>query len=220
MPVAEPTCLLDLLILPTPDFIEAAYHLMLDRRPDASELNAQSGTVREGLGRPRFLGDLACSAEFRQLRKDFLRNQSDAAFLEALYGRYLGRQIDPQGMDRYLRALAKGKRRERILREISASREARAKHTLWFDLDRLLADEQAGRYWLLRWRGATRRRERQRNRTIEASLYQAQKDARDPAAASGRVSAFPDPRADAFAGLGPHARQILARARQLAHGRA
>ncbi|MBF5090887.1 DUF4214 domain-containing protein [Novosphingobium sp. NBM11] len=199
-----------------PDFVDAAYQLMLDRAPDSSEKKSQCGSLRAGLGRTRFLGDLALSAEFRQRRDGELRGQSDSAFLEQVYLRYLGRQIDPQGMDAYLRFLARGKSRKRVIRQVARSREAQTRRTTWFELEQLLADELAQRHWLRRWIGQYRRAERLRNRMVEVALLQGSLKTvpNDGAARSGITSPVDVP-LDTFATLGLGARRVIGRARQI-----
>ncbi|HUD31284.1 MAG TPA: hypothetical protein VMQ93_20650 [Novosphingobium sp.] len=220
MPADELHSVLDLLTLPIPAFVEASYDLLLGRHAAPEEVAERAGSLRAGLGRLRFLADLSESAEYRRRQAELLRGQGDVAFLEDLYERYLGRPIDPQGMTRYLRLLARGKSRRRIRRNIAGSREARAKRTLWFELDRLIADEQAERHWLRRWSGRSRRQERRENRMQEA-LLRHRPEVSPPAFARAPQDAgatLPEAHSDAFAGLSREALDVLARARQAARG--
>lgn len=221
MPDDKVTSVLELLALPMPGFVDAAYRHLLGRAPNSSEIKAQCGLLRAGFGRVRLLADLGRSAEFRQRRENDLRHQSDGAFLEQVYLRYLGRQIDPQGMNGNLRFLARGKSRERVVCQIAASPEARSRRTLWFELEQLVADERAQRHWLHRWVGRQSRTERSRNRMIEvAQLHSAAPGATETKPVSETGSPKFDLQADAFAMLGADAHRVLARVRQVAIERA
>ena len=215
MPADDLQSVLDLLTLPIPDFVDASYQLLLGRHAEPAEIREQSGLLHGGLGRLRFLSGLTLSGEYR--KRAATNERSNAAFLEELYMRYLGRPIDPQGMDKYLSLLSRGRARDRIRRNIAASREARAKRTLWFELDRLLADERMERHWLLRWYGRSERRARRDNLMHEILL----RPVAEPRTRTGHLSneaveRFPDVRSEAFAGLSREALQVLARARQAA----
>lgn len=217
MPAENIVSVIDLLALPIPEFVEASYHHMLGRSPQPAEIKAQCGLLRAGHGRSRFLGDLAKSEEYRARRDGALHNQTDSAFLEQVYLQYLGRQIDPQGMAGYLRALARGKSRKRIVKQIAGSREARTRRTLWFELDQLLADERAQRHWLRRWIGNHGRAERSRNRMIEVARLQGP-GVRLPAiegTAATRSSQL-DLHAADLAELGTDALRVLSRTQQAA----
>jgi hypothetical protein len=163
--------ILDLLALPIPSFVDAAYRHLLGRNADPVEMQQRCGALRAGLGRFAFLSDMATSAEFQNRRDGAIPGLSDAAFLEDVYHRYLGRLVDPNGMDRYLRLLARGRDRRRVVQQIADSREARTKRTFWVELEELVADERASRHWFWRWPGRYRRRERRRNRIVELTLY-------------------------------------------------
>jgi len=215
VPRDDPQSILDLLTLPVSDFVDASYRLLLRRRPGPAEVAEQSGVLHAGLGRIRFLSDLSVSVEYRAGAAS--KEQGDAAFLEELYMRYLGRPVDPQGMDRYLGLLARGRSRERIRRTVAGSREARSKRTLWFELDRLLEDERTERYWLRRWFGRSRRRERRKNLMHEMLLnHIPERAARAPTSAGEAIARMPDGRADAVTGLSREAQRVLARARHAA----
>lgn len=214
MPADHPQSALDLLIMPVSDFVDTSYLLFLGRHPGPSEVSEQSGSLRGGVGRLRFLADLGLSAEHRARRSADVGG-GDTAFLEDLYMRYLGRPIDPQGMDRYMRMLARGKSRKRIFCDVVRSAEARSKRTFWFELDRMLADERAGRHWLRRWHGRARRQARQENRMQEAMLRNAFSSA-FPAAPMQKDSSpeFPNLNtADVRTELSREALHVLARLR-------
>ena len=213
MPTDDVASVLDFLALPIPDFVDTAYHLLLGRAPSLVEAKEQCGALRAGLGRLRLLSDLSESAEFRHFRDSDLRDQSDGAFVEQLYQRYLGRQIDPQGMDLYLSLLARGKSRQRIARRIAVSPEARAKRTLWFELEQILTDEWAERHWFFRWTRKARRRERRRNQMIEVTMRLGSMHGPTTDTTRMATPSQLDPYADAFSALGPDARRFLSRAR-------
>lgn len=215
MPADEIVSVLDLLALPIPAFVEASYQRLLDRSPDPTEMQERSGALRAGLGRLAFLADMSRSDEFRKRCDGLQIGQSDAAFLEDVYQRYLGRQIDPQGMEGNLRFLARGKSRKRVVRQIAQSREARTKRTFWLELEELLADERAERHWFWRWPGRHRRRERRCNRMIELTLRSTAAHGM-PTGEAGTAASRLDVPSDAFAALGADARRILSRARQVA----
>lgn len=220
MPAVEIASVLDLFALPIPEFVEASYGRMLGRSPDSAEMQERCGALRAGLGRAEFLARLGHSAEFLERHNGAARDQSDGAFLEEVYQRYLGRQIDPQGIEGHLRLLARGKSRKHVVRRIANSREARLKRTFWFELDELLTGERAERHWFKRWFGKHQRRERRRNQMIEVVLIRPPVGGRVGVDVAGMTALCQlDLRADPFGILGPDARRILMRARQSAAGR-
>jgi hypothetical protein len=215
VPTDEIASVLDLLALPIPTFVEAAYQQLLGRSPDPTEIQQRCGALRAGRGRLVFLTDLSMSAEFRDRCDGIRRGQSDGAFLEDVYQRYLGRQIDPQGMDVNLRFLARGRSRKHVMRQIAKSREARTKRTFWFELDALLADELAEKHWFWRWFGRYGRRERRRNRMVELTLrHAAMQGVRMGGVGKGVLR--PGASSEAFDTLGANARRITARLRATA----
>jgi hypothetical protein len=109
------------------DFIRAAYNAILGRDPDPEGLRHYLSALRDGCRRTRILYALARSDEARaRARCQDLRPLPDDAFIDAVYQRLLGRRPDPTGKDHYLRLLAKRGGRQRVIRDIKSSPEARA----------------------------------------------------------------------------------------------
>jgi hypothetical protein len=135
------------------DFIRAAYNAILGRDPDPEGLRHYLSALRDGCRRTRILYALARSDEARaRARCQDLRPLPDDAFIDAVYQRLLGRRPDPTGKDHYLRLLAKRGGRERVIRDIGNSPEARARRTkdLAFtrSLHTALRRESGVRAWL------------------------------------------------------------------------
>lgn len=159
---------LDLIALPIPDFVDEAYRLLLNRIPSPLERMERAGVLRAGLGRFRFLADMAQSAEFRQREKHLLDGGDDIVFVHVLFHRYLGRAPESDGLNHYVELLTQGKSRARLVRNIARSGEARLKRTFWFELEHLIAVERAERHWFWRWFGRGARQRRLRNQEYEA----------------------------------------------------
>ena len=209
---------LDFLALPAPDFVNASYNALLGRLPDPLELRERSGVVRAGLGRIRFLADMTNSPEFRKRHEQAMFDGDDESFIEYNFLRYLNRRPDRDGLSHYAGLLADGRRRERIAKDISRSREARIKRTFWYELEHVLADERAERHWFKRWIGRAKRHKRQRNIMQEAALLHtvtllpAANHALPPEPEMRTVvPSFGDPR-----NMGRDARKVLSRMRQSA----
>ncbi|TPG51630.1 DUF4214 domain-containing protein [Sphingomonas glacialis] len=156
---------LDLLDLPIPYFVEAAYRIMLGRAPEPSEHTTRIGALRVGLGRERLLSDLVASREYAERWSREERDQTDAAFIERQFRMYAGRGSDPAGLEHYLKVLAKGRSRKNVVRDIAGSAEAAAASTFWREL-KLVTDEEARcsrglGAWLRRIVSANRRSNRQ-----------------------------------------------------------
>ena len=161
---------LDLISLPINDFIDESYRILFGRLPGPPEKTERAGALRAGLGRIRFLADMWQSPEYRQRHEQMLDTSDDAAFVRALFHRYLDRAPDNDGLHHYTERLMKGKGRRRIARDIARSREARAKRTFWYELEHLVTIDRAERHWLQRWFGHGTRQRRLRNIEHEALL--------------------------------------------------
>ncbi|WP_420801838.1 DUF4214 domain-containing protein [Sphingobium bisphenolivorans] len=158
------------------------------------------------------------SPEYRQVNRRKLEESDDEAYVADLFVRYLERSPDPAGLRHYTALLRSGRKRTRILADISNSREARVKRTFWFELELLLADELADRHWAARWIGRARRRERQRNRMTEVlcqrSIVPLSVSMGESAASGATLRTSQRPVVQSYGdtrNLGRNARRLLAR---------
>lgn len=166
---------LDLISLPIDNFVDESYRALLSRTPGPSEKMERTGVLRAGLGRIRFLADMAQSPEYRRRHEHILRSGNDTDFIHALFHLYLGRAPDSDGLHHYTELLTKGKSRTRLARDIARSREACGRRTFWYELEHLIAIDQAERHWLRRWFGHATRQRKLRNLRHEALLQHNQR---------------------------------------------
>lgn len=161
---------LDLISLPINDFVDESYRVLLSRIPGPSEKTERAGALRAGLGRIRFLCDMAQSPEYLQRYEQMLLTSDNTAFVHALFHRYLSRAADSEGLNHYTEQLMQGKSHKRLAQDIARSGEARAKRTFWYELEHLIILDRAERHWLWRWFGHGTRVRKLRNLTHEALL--------------------------------------------------
>lgn len=135
------------------DFVRGAYLLILGRKVDHDGFETYLAAMRNGTSKQEILKNLVQSKEAKVLPgvgavenalfmmtepngdaarvplsvSDLLKlTELEAApFLEHAYRIILGREIDPIGRDHYAKRLAGGYSRQRIIADISLSREAR-----------------------------------------------------------------------------------------------
>jgi hypothetical protein len=159
--------IIDLLRLPILDFVQASYWMLLGRMPDPSELNTRASLLRSGWGRRRLLADISRSPEFKVREDQAIHEGDEEAFITQLYGTYLHRKPDPNGLATYMDFLRKGKSRADIRKQIATSREARNVGSFWCELEFFMADERTESRRLIRWFGHSKRLNRRRNQEFE-----------------------------------------------------
>ncbi|EQB00629.1 hypothetical protein L288_18060 [Sphingobium quisquiliarum P25] len=158
--------IIDLMVLPLDQFITAAYKLILERKPEPSELRLHSSAIRAGLGRSKMLFEISSSPEYI----DVIDKKSDVEFICCLYHRYMHRSPDPTGLAHYSSMLGRGASREQVKKDIATSSEARSIGGLWIELDRLLQSERQQHKRRRRWFRRYQPSNRQQGQEQEALL--------------------------------------------------
>jgi hypothetical protein len=148
----------ELISLPGDDFVRAAYLTILGRALDEEGQGHYRRRLRQGFSKAAVLDDLIRSKEAkRSNRCDDLAEMPDDGFLEVIYRRVLGRELDSDGKQHYLDALGRHGDRRRVFREIQKSGEANQRNRqlskLKKDLKQRLREESGRRGW---WGNARR----------------------------------------------------------------
>ena len=151
----------ELIALPGDDFLRAAYRMILGRELDEEGQGHYRRRLKQGFSKAAVLNDLIRSKEAkRSNRCDDLADLPDDGFLEVIYRRVLGRELDSDGKEHYLDALSRHGDRRRVFREIQKSGEANQRNLqlskLKKDVKRRLREESGRRgWWVNARRGAT-----------------------------------------------------------------
>lgn len=156
--------LTELLTLPGEAFVRSAYRSILGREADPGGLRHYLARLARGHDKSSVVQDLAASREGRaRLNHEDLRGVPPAEFIDALYRRVLGRAPDAAGRQHYLDQLRKHGDRDRVIRDLENSAEARARNAQPASFRRelaLLAREQRGARGVLGWFTFNQRLER------------------------------------------------------------
>lgn len=152
--------IIDLMSLPLDQFITTSYNLLLERKPEPSELRLHMSALRSGLGRRKIIFEIYSSPEYKIRVDEIINVKSDDEFIRWLYHRYMHRSPDSAGLSHYSSMLGRGVSRERVKKDIVNSSEARSTGGLWIELDRLLEVERQqhkrSRRWFRRQRSSDR----------------------------------------------------------------
>lgn len=170
MPSQEVSNIIDLISLPLDQFIIASYNILLERKPDPSELHLHSSALRAGLGRNRIIYEIFSSREYKDRYDSMMMAKSDNDFIGWLYDRYMRRSPDSIGLAHYSNILGGGASRERVKKDIASSREAQSMGGLWIELDRLLEFERQQHKRRRHWLGRYQPSNRQKHQEHEALL--------------------------------------------------
>lgn len=147
--------LLDFLALPPREFFIQCYILLLGRQPESEAQYKAESALRIGRGRLPMLINIYNSKEARAYRQNLFKTGTDSEFVDEMFRRYLGRPVEPDGLEHYVTQLQL-KDRQQVKGAIAESGEARAAGTLWNDVERLVNQlNRDGRWW--KWDGQRRR---------------------------------------------------------------
>jgi hypothetical protein len=147
-------------------FIRAAYVVFLGREADQGGVQFYARRLREGYGKASVIRDLAASKEARGrtagpldhlpakapiLDMAALSKLTDDAFITKLFQELLGRTPESAAREHYRSFLKQGGTRQRVVKDIEASAEARERsardRNFANDLARLLRQEDGTRGW-------------------------------------------------------------------------
>lgn len=113
-----------LLTLPDDYFLRIAYEGILGREADETGMAFYRRQLERGRSRTFVLVDLAVSTEAgRYAAGEDLIHLSDSMFVDAIYSRFLGREVDPGGRRHYLEKLLNGEDKKRLIVDLKNSPE-------------------------------------------------------------------------------------------------